>query len=74
MKKMPIFAREKINYVWIVEPLERMVEVFRLHETNYSLIGVYGGDDAVRAEPFETVEIPPAFLWGKQPNDTDPHE
>jgi Uma2 family endonuclease len=68
MKKMPIFAREKVPYVWLVEPLERMVEVFRLADTNYSLLGVYGGDDAVRAEPFDAVEIPPVFLWGRQPS------
>ena len=66
MKKLPIFAREKIPYVWLVEPIERMVEVFRHEGAAYSLVGTYGGDDAVRAEPFDAVEIPPAFLWGTQ--------
>jgi Uma2 family endonuclease len=66
MKKMPIYAREKIPHVWLVEPLERMVEVFRHEGSSYRLVGTYGGDDGVRADPFEAVEIPIAFLWGKQ--------
>jgi Uma2 family endonuclease len=66
MKKMPIYAREKVSHVWLVEPIERMVEVFRHEGASYVLVGTYGGDDGVRAEPFEAAEIPPAFLWGKQ--------
>jgi Uma2 family endonuclease len=65
MKKMPIYAREKVGHVWLVEPRERTVEVFRYDERGYVLIGTFGGDDAVRAEPFDAAEIPPAFLWGK---------
>jgi Uma2 family endonuclease len=66
MKKMPIYAREKVSHVWLVEPTERMVEVFRYSGASYTLVGVYGGDAAVRAEPFDATEIPPAFLWGKE--------
>jgi len=69
MKKMPIYSREKVRHVWLVDPRERTVEVFRLDGRSYSLVGTYGGDDSVRAEPFEDAEIPPAFLWGK---DTPP--
>ena len=65
MKKMPIFAREKIGHVWLVEPHERTVEVFRHDGRGYALVGTFGGDDAVRAEPFDEAEIPPAYLWGK---------
>ena len=25
----------------------------------------YGGDDAIRAQPFEDVEIPPDYIWGR---------
>jgi Uma2 family endonuclease len=65
MKKMPIFAREKVAHVWLVDPREKTVEVFRHDGAGYRLVGTYGGDDAVRAEPFDAIEIPPAFLWGK---------
>jgi Uma2 family endonuclease len=65
MKKMPIYAREKVGHVWLVDPREKTVEVFRHDGAGYRLVGTYGGDDAVRAEPFDAIEIPPAFLWGK---------
>ncbi|MBI5532540.1 MAG: Uma2 family endonuclease [Deltaproteobacteria bacterium] len=65
MKKIPIYARDRVGHVWLVEPREKTVEVFRLDGTGYRLVGTYGGDDAVRAEPFDAVEIPAAFLWGK---------
>lgn len=67
MKKMPIYAREKVGHVWLVDPRERTVEVFRHEGSGYALVGTFGGDDAVRAEPFDAAEIPPAFLWGKNP-------
>lgn len=65
MKKMPIYAREKVGHVWLVEPRERTVEVFRYEGRGYTLVGTFGGEDAVCAEPFEEAEVPPAFLWGK---------
>jgi len=65
MRKMPIYARERVGHVWLVEPVARTVEVYRLDGDGYRLVGTFGGDDAVRAEPFDAVEIPIAFLWGK---------
>lgn len=66
MKKMPIYARENVGHVWLVDPRERTVEVFRHGGALYALVGTFGGDDAVCAEPFDAVAIPAAFLWGKQ--------
>lgn len=71
MKKLPIYSRERVGHVWLVDPRERTVEVYRHHGSGYALVGTYGGDDAVRAEPFDEAEIPPAFLWGKD-NPTKP--
>lgn len=68
MKKVPIYARERVAHVWLVDPRERTVEVLRLEGDGYRLVGTYGGDDAVRAEPFDDAEIPPAFLWGRDPS------
>lgn len=66
MKKMPIYAREGIAHVWLVDPRERTVEVVRHGGAGYTLVGTFGGEDAVTAEPFGEAAIPPAFLWGKQ--------
>jgi Uma2 family endonuclease len=65
MKKMPIFAREKVVHVWLADPEERSIEVFRHASAGFTLVGTYGGDEPIRAEPFDAVEIAPAFVWGR---------
>lgn len=70
MKKMPIYSREKVGHVWLVDPRERTIEVFRHQDASYSLVGTFGGEDPVAAEPFEAAPIPAAFLWGKDPTPT----
>jgi Uma2 family endonuclease len=65
MKKMPLFARERVGHVWLVDPRERTVEVFRHAGEGCVLVGTFGGDDGVTAEPFQAATIPPAYLWGK---------
>jgi Uma2 family endonuclease len=67
MKKMPIYARERVDHVWLVDPGDRTVEVFRFEGKGFQLVGTYGGEEGLRAEPFNATEIPPAFLWGKDP-------
>lgn len=51
--------------MWLVDPVEKTVEVFRLAAEGFLLLGTFGGDEPVAAEPFAEVPIPPAFLWPK---------
>ncbi len=67
VKKMPIYARERVGHVWLVDPTERAIEVFRHNGADYSLVGTFGSDEeAVAIEPFAAVSIPPVFLWGRR--------
>lgn len=66
MKKMPIYARELVAHVWLVDPREKTVEVFRMAGTTYTLVGTFGGDEALVAEPFDALGIPHAFLWASK--------
>ncbi len=63
MKKLPIYAREEIPYAWIVEPIMKTIEVYRLASGRWSLLGTYGADETVRIEPFDAIEFPLATLW-----------
>lgn len=63
MKKLPSYATHGVAYAWLVDPLQQTIEAFQLADGRWSLLGVYGGDDAVRIEPFDAVEIPLATLW-----------
>lgn len=61
--KMPIYARHGVPYLWLVDPLERTLEVYDLHEGLWRVIGLYQGDDTVQAAPFEVLALPLANLW-----------
>jgi Uma2 family endonuclease len=62
-RKLPIHAREQVSHVWIVDPLERMIEVYRLDGDGYRLAVTRGGTDSVRLEPFGAVELELRALW-----------
>jgi Uma2 family endonuclease len=64
-EKLPIYAREGVRHVWLVDPRARVLEVFRLEGADYSLLATYSGEVHVRAEPFDAVELDLAFVWGE---------
>ncbi len=61
--KLPIYAREKVPHVWLVNPTARSVEVFRLDGASYRLIVTHGEDEVVRLEPFDAIELELGALW-----------
>ncbi len=62
-RKLPIYARERVPHVWLVDPLERMVEVYRLDGDGYRLVVTRGGSERVRLEPFAAIELELDALW-----------
>ena len=62
-RKLAVYAREGVSHVWMVDALARRFEVFRLEGGRWVLAAAHGGDDVVRAEPFETLEIALARWW-----------
>ena len=66
-RKLPIYARERVSHVWLVDPLERMIEVYRLDGDGYRLVVTRGGADRVRLEPFAAIEIELDALWPTPP-------
>lgn len=67
VRKVPIYARESVAFVWLVEPRDRTVEVFRLGPSGYELRGTWGGDEGPFAiEPFDSVALPASAFWGRK--------
>ncbi|RKH94045.1 Uma2 family endonuclease [Corallococcus sp. AB038B] len=62
-RKLPIYAREGVKHVWLVDPREHMLEVFRLEGGHYLLLGAYGDSEIVHAEPFEALPLELKVLW-----------
>jgi len=61
--KLPLYAREKVAHVWLVDPIARSVEVFRLDGESYRLVVTRGEDEVVRLEPFDAIELELGALW-----------
>ena len=65
MEKMPIYARHGVSYFWLVDPIARTLDVFRLERGNWMVSGLYVEDAKVWAEPFAEIEIDLRDLWGE---------
>ncbi len=63
-KKMDIYAEHDVAWLWIIDPIARLFEVFTLESERWSRVHTYSGNDIVRAEPFPEAEIDLASIWG----------
>jgi Uma2 family endonuclease len=63
--KMPIYARERVSHLWLVDPVARTLEACRLESGRWTPLGVWRDDAKVRAEPFEAFELHLSGLWAK---------
>ncbi|HYV43404.1 MAG TPA: Uma2 family endonuclease [Myxococcaceae bacterium] len=63
VKKLHIYARERVAHVWLIDPAERTLEIFRLQQTHFILSDTFAGDASVRAEPFDQVPLQLGALW-----------
>ena len=63
IKKMPIYAQYGVHHLWLIDPIAKTLDVFRLESGHWVVAGLYVEDDKVRAEPFQEVEIELSNLW-----------
>ena len=64
-EKMPIYAREQVPSVWLIDPLARTLEALRLDGARWTLLGTWRDDARVRVEPFEAFELELGSLWAR---------
>jgi len=63
VRKKPIYARERVGHLWLVDPIVRTLEVYRLDGGQWVDVGAYGGAELVHAEPFAAVEMDMNQWW-----------
>lgn len=63
LKKLAIYAHEGVAHAWLVDPSLETLEVFRRQGEAWLLVLTAGGDDVVRAEPFDAIELSLTGLW-----------
>jgi Uma2 family endonuclease len=62
-EKLPLYLRAAVDWLWLVDPTRRRLEVFRRSEANWDCIAIHSGDAVVNEPPFEAVSIELAPLW-----------
>ena len=62
-RKMPIYTREQIPHLWLVDPLARTLEVYRIDAGRWVVVGTFGGAEHVHAEPVDAVALDLTRWW-----------
>lgn len=63
-KKMRIYRRERVGYLWFLDPRSQSLEVYRLNARGrWEELETYEEAVTVRAEPFEAIELELASLF-----------
>jgi hypothetical protein len=54
-----------LGHVWLVDPLTRTLEAYRLEGDRWMLLATWRDDASVRAEPFDAIELELGALWAR---------
>lgn len=63
IKKMSVYGQYGVQNLWLIDPLAKTLDVFRLESGKWVVAGFYAENDKVRAEPFQEIEIELGNLW-----------
>ena len=63
VKKLAIYARERVSHAWLVDPIACTLEVLRLEEGRWTILSTWSGLDTVRADPFDAIDLDLSLLW-----------
>ena len=61
--KRPVHAREGVGYLWLVDPTDRTLDAFELHEGKWLLIASAKDDEPVSIRPFDAITFSLGDLW-----------
>ena len=70
-RKLRIYAGAGVAHAWLVNPVERTLEVLRLRDGAWTIVAVCSGSDPVRVEPFDAIELALGRLWVESPTSPD---
>ena len=65
-RKMRVYARERVGHLWILDPILRTLEVYRLENGRWVVASTHAGTEQVRAEPFDAVALEMRRWWREQ--------
>jgi len=62
-KKVPRYGELGVRHLWLVSPRDKTLEVLKLENGKWVLLGTHADDEKVRAEPFQAIEFDLRVLW-----------
>jgi len=68
--KAPVYARNGVEHLWLVEPVEGRVEAYERLDARWVVVGTWGDDVDARIPPFDAAPIDLGRLWeraGREP-------
>jgi hypothetical protein len=54
--------------MWLVNPTLRTIEILRLEDGRWVVVSTHGGDDEIRAEPFDAIVLGLSRIWPTVPS------
>ena len=72
INKMFIYARHEVQYLWLIDPRDRTLEIFRLKSGEWVKLAGFAENDKVRAEPFHDVELELGNFWVEKGPESSP--
>lgn len=61
--KMDIYLRERVGHLWLLDPTEQLLEVFRIERGAWLRVGAWTGEAPASIEPFDAVEVDLRAIW-----------
>jgi Uma2 family endonuclease len=62
-RRMRHYAADGVAHLWLVDPLQQTLEVYRIEAGRWVVVGTHGGAEVVRPEPFEAIEMRLGRWW-----------
>lgn len=62
-RKMKIYGREGVGHLWLLNPIGKTLEIYRLGSAGWTVLYVFQEKDTCQAEPFAAVTIDLTRLW-----------
>ncbi len=67
--KMPLYARDGVGWLWLIDPARRQIEVFERDGETWQARARAGADEQTALAPFPVVTLTLSHLWA--PNRSD---
>lgn len=63
IRKLPKYARADVRHAWLIDPLRKTMDIYRLEDGKRVVAAFFEGDDVIRAEPFDDTDVDLGVIW-----------